>query len=78
MFKFLLLKSFSAIMLALTLSYVKALTETHTITFTNKCVAFFESLFNPFSLTRKLDAALVLYVLVIKVLNEMTIFSLFP
>ena len=71
------LKSFSAIMLAaVTLSiYVKA--ETHTITFANECVAFVNSSFNFFSLTRKLDAALALYILVIKVLNGMTIFSLF-
>jgi hypothetical protein len=70
-----LLKSFSAIMLAVTLSIcVKA--ETHTVIFTNKCVAFVDmSSFIPFSLTRELVAALVLYVM--DVLNEMTVFNLF-
>jgi hypothetical protein len=69
------LKSFSAIILAVTFSIcVKA--ETHTVTFTNKCVAFVDSPFNPFSLTRKLDVALVLYVM--KILNtRMTISNLF-
>jgi hypothetical protein len=69
-----LLKSFSAIMLAVTLSIcVKA--ETHTVVFTNKCVAFVDSSLNPFSMTRKLDAASVLYVM--NVLNVMTAFNLF-
>jgi hypothetical protein len=68
-----LLKSFSAIMLAVTLSIcVKA--ETHTVTFTNKCVAFVDSSFNSFSLTRELVAASVLYVM--NVLNGMTVFNL--
>ena len=69
-----LLKPFSAIMLAVTLSIcVKA--ETHTVVFTNKWVAFVDSSLNPFSLARELGAALVLYVM--NLLNEMTVFSLF-
>lgn len=74
MFKF-LLKIFPAIMLAVTFSiYVEA--ETHTISFINKYVAFVDSSFDRFLLTRELlDAALVLYVM--NKLDGMTIFNLF-
>jgi hypothetical protein len=69
-----LLKSFLAIILTVTLSIcVKA--ETHTVTFTNKCVAFVDLSLNPFSLTKELDAASVLYVM--NILNGMTVFNLF-
>ena len=69
-----LLKSFSAIILAVTLSIcVKA--ETHTVVFTNKCVAFVDSSLNHFFLTSELVAAMVLYVM--NALNGMTIFNLF-
>ena len=59
--KMFLFKSFSAIILAVILSIcVKA--ETHTVVFINKWVVFVDSSVDPFSLTRALDAVLVLYV----------------
>jgi hypothetical protein len=70
-----LLKSFSAIILAAVTLSVCVKAETHTVTFTNKCVAFVDLPLNPFSLTRELDAASVLYEM--NVLNGMSVINLF-